>query len=249
MVDRQPNPDASPDYGIDAPHFVLLMEGLGLAALTLRASFIFIPGVPFSPTLGFVLDVVYFAGVWLIIQTSVFIWSSRIGKLRLRDRMLNVIQWKGDERVLDVGCGRGLLLNGAAKRLREGASVGVDIWSSGNQSDNAPQAALANATLEGVLDKTGVTEGDARKLPFADSAFDVVLSSLVIHNIRSEKGRIDAINEMIRVLKPGGRVAIYDIRGGNECYREFERAGMSDVQRSSRIFLFMMFGRIVTATK
>ncbi len=57
------------------------------------------------------------------------VWSSRVAKLKLRDRLLDSLALKGDEKILDVGCGRGLLLIGAAKRLKTGKATGIDVWS------------------------------------------------------------------------------------------------------------------------
>ena len=59
------------------------------------------------------------------------------GKFRHRDRMLALAQLRGDENVLDIGTGRGLLLVGAAKRLTTGRAVGLDIWKTSDLSDNA----------------------------------------------------------------------------------------------------------------
>lgn len=47
----------------------------------------------------------------------IMIWGSKVGKRLLRDKMIDSISWRGDEKVLDVGCGHGLMLIGAAKRL------------------------------------------------------------------------------------------------------------------------------------
>jgi hypothetical protein len=51
-----------------------------------------------------------------VAQAGLMVRSSRAGKLTERDRLLDELPWRGDERVLDVGCGRGLLLIGAAGR-------------------------------------------------------------------------------------------------------------------------------------
>ena len=139
------------------------------------------------------------------------IWSSRVAKLRMCDRLLDLLPWRGDEKVLDVGCGRGLLLIGAAKRLEERKSHGVDIWRSEDLSGNGPEATLANAKAEGVADRVKIESADARKLPMADASIDTIVSSLAIHNIPNREEREQAIAEMVRVLKPGGHVAILDI--------------------------------------
>ena len=67
-------------------------------------------------------------GVAFLITGAVMVWSSRVAKLKLRDRVLDAITWRGDEKVLDVGCGPGLMLIGAAKRLKSGKATGIDIW-------------------------------------------------------------------------------------------------------------------------
>jgi len=69
-----------------------------------------------------------------------------------------------------------------------------------------------NATIEGVLERVAIETGDMRSLPFADGSFDLVLSSLAIHNIRTRLDRAKAVAEGWRVLKPGGRLLIADIR-------------------------------------
>ena len=111
------------------------------------------------------------------------VWSSRVAKLRLRDQLLDSLALRGDERVLDVGCGRGLLAIGAAKRLKNGKVVGIDVWSPIDLSGNTPDAAKANAKLEGVADKVRIENGDAQKLVYPDNHYDVVVSSLALHNI------------------------------------------------------------------
>jgi cyclopropane fatty-acyl-phospholipid synthase-like methyltransferase len=58
---------------------------------------------------------------------SLSIWSSKIGKIRETKRILGVYDWSGDEKVLDVGCGRGLMLIAVAKRLTKGKAFRVDI--------------------------------------------------------------------------------------------------------------------------
>src|ERR1700730_10766018 len=79
----------------------------------------------------------------------VMLWASKFGKFTLRERVLNSITWHGNETVLDVGCGHGLMLIGAAKRLTTGKAIGVDIWQKEDQAGNSPEATWANVRLEG----------------------------------------------------------------------------------------------------
>lgn len=74
--------------------------------------------------------------------------SSRFGKFHARDRLLARLKLRGDETVLDVGCGRGLLLIAAAKLLPRGHAAGIDLWSQRDLSGNSREATPRNAALE-----------------------------------------------------------------------------------------------------
>jgi ubiquinone/menaquinone biosynthesis C-methylase UbiE len=91
-------------------------------------------------------------------------------------------------------------------------------------------------------------------LPFEDNSFDVVVSSLAIHNISGRAGREKAVDEAVRVLRPGGRLMIADIRGTQQHVAQVAKIGMSDVTRSRLGWQFWWGGpwaatRLVTATK
>jgi len=88
--------------------------------------------------------------------------SSRIAKVKVRDLIVESIPWRGDENVLDVGCGRGLFVIGAAKRLKSGKATGIDLWNPQDLSGNSAEAALANAKAEGVEKRVKIETGDAR---------------------------------------------------------------------------------------
>ena len=158
-------------------------------------------------------------GLWMI-------YDSKIGKVRERETYLDKIAWRGDERVLDVGCGLGLFLIGAAKRLSTGRAVGIDKWQQEDLSGNNAAGTLSNAMIEGVADKVEVHTGDARKLPFPDASFDVVLSSMALHNIYNAGERQTAVREIARVLKSGGRVLIVDVRHTRQYAATLRDAGL-----------------------
>ena len=117
------------------------------------------------------------------------------------ERLLNNFGFKGDEQVLDIGCGRGAVLLLAAKHLTSGKAVGIDLWKREDQSGNSINATEHNAIVEGVADRVELKTGDMTAMPFPDESFDLVLSNMAIHNVRGDM-RNKAIDEAIRVLRP-----------------------------------------------
>jgi arsenite methyltransferase len=230
------------DYGIDAPDHIRQFAIMAVAAFTAS---VFLGAMEF-----WIFSVVFgVAGAWCVFSVGLMLVASKYGKFRERDAIMSKIDWRGDERVLDVGCGHGLLLVAAAKRLTTGRAIGIDIWSQEDQGDNRPENTAKNARIEGVADRVDIRNGDARKLDFPDGYFDVIVSSLALHNIRDKSERDGAIREIIRVLKPGGRVAIYDVRRIFEYQQIFLAAGMEQVHPSGRSFWYLTPTFILTATK
>jgi SAM-dependent methyltransferase len=237
-----------PNYGIDAPGVFRTFALIGAAGLALAS----VAAATLGDNPGLQITLVsmgLWPGVAFLLTAAVMLHGSLRGKLRLRERILDGIPWRGDERVLDVGCGRGLMLVGAARRLTTGKAVGIDLWQKEDLSGNRPENTLANAAAEGVADWVEVKDGDARQLPFADAEFDVVLSASAIHNIYDAAGRKKAIEEVARVTRPGGRVAIFDIRHAREYAEVFRSLGWSDAAVSGPHFLFVIPARVVTARK
>jgi SAM-dependent methyltransferase len=236
------------DYGIDAPPVVRNLA-LGASAIILVgiAAFVFISEPRW---LRYVLG--YWgilAGGSMVLTSLLMAWSSKVGKLRQRDMLIQSLGLKGDETILDVGCGRGLLLIEAAKHLPNGKAIGVDLWQSVDQSGNRPQVTTENARLEGVADRVEIRTGDMRDLPLPDSSVDAVVASLSIHNIPGKEGRIQAIREIQRVLKPGGQVALLDFMATEEYLNALRSLGWKEVQRSGSSFWMFPPVRIVRGKK
>jgi SAM-dependent methyltransferase len=151
-------------------------------------------------------------GLGLAVSAAVFAHTTFRGKFLVWDEELDALSLAGDERVLDLGCGRGLVLLKAAARVPNGNATGLDLWSARDQLGNAEEATWANARREGVADRVELVTGDMRAAPFEAGTFDLVVSSLAIHNIPDFEGRARAVAEALRVLKPGGRLRLADFR-------------------------------------
>jgi arsenite methyltransferase len=154
------------------------------------------------------------AGAAVAGSAASYLYSTGPGKLSVWAQLLDELSLRGDERLLDVGCGRGAVLMLAARRLAGGRAVGADLWRRRDQSGNSRAAAERNAVAEGVSQRVDVVDADARDLPFPAASFDVVVSSLAISNIPGAQGRELALHEAIRVLRPGGRIRIVDEGAG-----------------------------------
>lgn len=145
-----------------------------------------------------------------------------------------------DERILDIGCGTGVLLARLATEGAAGRLAGVD--------PSAPMLAIARARLPLEVD---LQSARAEALPFAEDRFGVAVSCNVFHFVAAPEA---ALAEMRRVVRPGGRVALTDWchdylscrlldrwlrltgRGHHRTYRAaelasmLERAGLEDVR-------------------
>ncbi len=240
---------AAPDYGLDAPLLVKRMftraawtAAIGIAVFLINRTDN--PGPAATLLAVFLAIAAIFAAIG-----GYMTWSSRTGKLQLRDTLLDSLALSGDEKVLDAGCGRGLLTVGAAKRLKAGKATGIDEWDATVLSGNSSDAAKLNAKLEGVADKVRFEAGDIRKLVYPEKSYDVALSAVAIHNIGDRDGRDKAVREMFRVLKPGGRLLILDLFHVGEYAAVLREAGAQDVTVTSHGFLWCLPTKAVVAKK
>ena len=169
------------------------------------------------------------------VAAPLYLYASLKGKGDLWD---NIIDKLSPEQVagpvLDVGCGRGLVLLKLAQRKKTlrltGSAYGIDIFNSADQTGNSPTATYANAACLSLLDHVILhTANFTLDFPFRDDVFNVITASLALHNV-SSASRESAIDEVIRVCAPGGEVIILDLMGYVSGYREiFLQHGWTDV--------------------
>ena len=224
------------DYGIDAPGirmgmFLISIVGLMLIFFTIWARFTWFKDLPAVSLVCSIVGLIL--TLYGLFMASYMTYSSRIGKLKTRDFLLNeagkYLLWNEISQTLDIGCGKGLLLIGAAKRLKTGVSFGIDIWNSNDQSENNESSTLQNADMEGVVEKINLLTADARKLPFDNETIDLVMSHWVIHNIEHENEQLKSLDEMYRVLKPGGVILLADIQNVKNYTIHLEAMGSKTV--------------------
>jgi arsenite methyltransferase len=232
----------SPDYGLDSPLTTRHMFSRGgwILAFTLvvfvnnHAEY---PG-PTAQVLVVLCLIAagFFAAGWLTMQ------ASKIGRFQIRDRILDALALKGEERVLDVGCGAGLMSIGLAKRLKSGRVTGLD------QSDEA-ETAKENAKLEGVAEKIRIDTGVSAKLVYPDNHYDAVVSFLALRGLGEDGVREQMVHEMFRVLKPGGRLAIFDTSYVSDYAETLRSAGAQNVELSPVTWYGIQPARTLTARK
>lgn len=227
-----PAPSELPDYGLDAPRVVYGFGWGGIVLLTLAVLIAAVGAASLQPV-RIVAATAFAIGIAFVFAAMAMIAGSRRGKLAMRDRVLDALALDGDERVLDVGCGRGLMLLGAATRLTSGGRV-VGVAAPDRAGAAAPlrPVALENARRAGVADRVGIAVGNLHHLPFPDASFDLVVSGLSLHDLPDTAARAAAVAEMARVVRPGGRVVIADVARTAEYVAALRTAGASTVLRS-----------------
>jgi arsenite methyltransferase len=241
------------DYGYDGS-FHTVSAGVQLAAVGAGSAGL-LAGAGVALARGNRLAAAIAAGsaAQIVATTASFIYATRSGKFHVWDRILDDLRLRGDETLLDMGCGRGAVLLAAAKRLPRGRAIGVDLWRP-DQTENSQDGTLANAALEDVADRVELHTADMTALPLADGSVDVIVSSLAIHNIPDRAGRRRALDEAVRVLRPGGRLAIADLWETRRHAARLRELGWRNVQRRNLGWRMWYGGpwfatRLVTATK
>ena len=177
-------------YRIDGSGPALVLLPLGMAASQWE---------PLVPRLSERWCTITLGGAYLGMIGSLEARGRTAGYLGVVRRLIEEAELRPGETVLEVGCGTGVLDRWLARHTgRANHIVGIDI----SRYVLREAAALARqAGLEGVVE---FREGSAEALPFPENNFDVVMSSTVIQRVNADQ----MLREMVRVTKPGGRVAV-----------------------------------------
>lgn len=236
---------------------VLFLVYFGQICLFLDSFFLSGGGGAARLVAGFTGAVTALSAVCLLFAAANFVYSDVPLQYEMAQRMVGSVgDWSNIKTALDLGCGRGILLNAVATQLKKtgssGRVVGLD------RSKRTTLSTLRTAKLEGVQEYVTCREGDVRTLPFGDNYFDVVVSSVFVHTVGKEHGqrsveaaaeRMRVLGEMVRVLKPGGVCVVWDLLHVPEYVRRLQELKMDDIRVSEGLTAFMLTSHIVSFRK
>lgn len=178
------------------------------------------------------------AGAVLLLIALVYLHATRRGRFRAWSRALGELQLAGDEEILDVGCGRGAVTTLAAARVPHGSVIGVDVWGrtgflAGSRRGAEDQIARSNAAAEGLADRIRYVVGDIDNLNAEGNSFDLVVSGGGLSRVGSGERRVAAVDEAVRVTRPGGRILIGDVRNTGAFAHRLRELGCEEVCSST----------------
>lgn len=190
-----------PDYG-NWVSWKLLVT-LGVAAVVLLAvSFLF---------LYLLIGAVIVLAAFALFAYQRYLFSPRGGNamVKLWDMLVDHLDWDGNGRVIDIGCGSGVVAIRVAKRYPNAEVVGLDYW--GKVWEYSKGKCEKNAKIEKVDGRVSFQRGDAAKLPYEDGFFDAAVSNFAFHEVGSVKDKRDVLKEALRVVRKGGKFAFQDL--------------------------------------
>jgi ubiquinone/menaquinone biosynthesis C-methylase UbiE len=191
---------AKPEYGNWVPKRMIYLSGfVGLVFLGL----------------GFLFWVLAVLAVLFFLVAAYFIYARYQFSLQggqVQDRIwalvLENLDWNGEGKALDIGCGNGALSIKLAKKHPKAQVTGIDYW--GKRWEYSKSMCERNAELEGVNGQMTFQKASAVALPFDDGSFDAAVSNFVFHEVSDAKDKREVIREALRVVKKGGKFSFQD---------------------------------------
>ena len=191
---------SKPDYGNWVPKkiiYVSFVIGLVFLVSTLLFLFLVIPASLFFLVAALFAYARYkFSSAGGNVQNSVW------------ELVLSHLDWNGEGKALDIGCGNGVLAIKLAQKYKKAQVIGIDCW--GKLWAHSKDACERNAIIEGVSERVAFRKASASLLPFGDEYFDAAVSNFVFHVVIDVKDKREVIREALRVVKKGGKFAFQD---------------------------------------
>lgn len=194
----------------------------------------------------------YWFLVFCILYFSVNIFfvflKSTWGKVHLVRGLVKKLKLRGNEKILDVGCGVGVFSIEAAFHLTSGSVVGVDLSNELVLGEGILEA-RENAKEHGVSDVATFVMADGTSIPLEEESFDLVASIATLHNLATAEKRNAVLREVARLTKPGGHVLLVDVQFADQYASFFRHLGWPNVKLSKRRWSMFPPVQIVTAVK
>jgi len=201
-----------PNYGNWVPTKIIytsaVLSAVFLGLSLLHVAFI-IGAMPFLAALA------YFA-------YARYAFSPRGGDIqaKLWELVLDRLDWSGQGKALDIGCGNGPLTIALAQRHPEAHVTGIDTW--GKAWDYSQALCERNAEAAGIAERTSFQQASASALPFEDGFFEAAVSNFVFHEVRDVEDKREVAREALRVVRKGGRFAFQDMFLAKGLYGEVD---------------------------
>lgn len=197
----QPKSKDQPDYGNWVSKKLIVIPGIislafwGMAVLSL----------------WWMLPAALLLGMAVYFGYARFLFSARGENIqaRIRELVLEHLDWKGEGQALDIGCGGGALVIELARQHPQAMVCGIDSWGPGWEYSQA--VCEQNARLEGVGGRVTFRKASASSLPFENESLDAVVSNLVFHEVKEVPDKRALVREALRVLRKGGKFAFQDL--------------------------------------
>lgn len=159
----------------------------------------------------FSMDSIIFV-IFMIMIGLKYMHTSIIGKYRIMRSVASDIRLKKGSKILDAGCGHGAFMMQFDKQIEKiDEIVGIDIWSTRDQANNSIEATKRIVESSNLAGKVKLKTASILDMPFNSNEFDLIISSLVLHNIKPFEKRKAALVEISRVQKSKGQLVIMDI--------------------------------------
>jgi len=110
-----------------------------------------------------------------------------------------------EDLILDAGCGSGRGTIELINVSKNGQIVAFDLFDS-SESISSRELLEKNLKIAGITDKVRIVQGNVTNLEFEDNTFDSAISVLLVNNLG--KAKLTGLKELLRVLKPGGKILI-----------------------------------------
>ena len=190
-----------PEYGNWVSAKLIYIPG-AVAFLFLLLSFL-IPVLVIVAVIFF-LPFVYFA-------YARYQFSPKGGNIQasVQNLVLDYLDWDGEGKALDIGCGNAALTISMAKKYPNAEITGIDYWGGGWGYSKG--ICEMNSEIEGITKRVTFEKASAAALPFDDETFDVAVSNLVFHEVKGSRDKKDVIKEALRVVRKGGMFVFQDL--------------------------------------